>query len=69
MSAHVPGFQSFFMFLHTFVLAKLATSSTRVKSTLNDTTVLPFWSYYLLGIVQDPKHGYSLQNIYGNDGN
>ena len=31
MSTHVPGFLSFFMFLHHFVLAKLATSSTRVN--------------------------------------
>ena len=31
MSTHVPGFQSFFSFLHHFVLAKLATSSIRVK--------------------------------------
>ena len=32
MSIHVPGFQSFFSgFLHHFVLAKLATSSIRVK--------------------------------------
>ena len=27
----MPGFQSFFRFLHHFVLAKLATSSIRVK--------------------------------------
>ena len=27
MNTHVPGFQSFFSFLHHFVLAKLATSS------------------------------------------
>ena len=27
----MPGFQSFFRFLHHFVFAKLATSSTRVK--------------------------------------
>ena len=32
MSTHVPGFRSFFRFLHTFVLAKLATSSIRVIS-------------------------------------
>ena len=33
MSTHVPGFQSFFLviFLHHFVLAKLGTSSIRVK--------------------------------------
>ena len=31
MSTHVPGFQSFSAFLHHFVLAKLTTSSTRVK--------------------------------------
>ena len=31
MSTHFPGFQSFFRFLHHFVLAKLATSSIRVK--------------------------------------
>ena len=33
MSTHLPGFQSFLKsFLHHFVLAKLATSSIRVKS-------------------------------------
>ena len=31
MSTHVPGFQSFFKFLHHFVLAKVATSSIRVN--------------------------------------
>ena len=31
MSPNVPGFQSFFSFLHNFVLAKLASSSIRVK--------------------------------------
>ena len=32
MSTHLLGFQSFFRFLHHFVLAKLATSSIRVNS-------------------------------------
>ena len=31
MSTHKSGLQSFFRFLHQFVLAKLATSSIRVK--------------------------------------
>ena len=31
MSTHMPGVQSFLSFLHDFVLAKLATSSIRVK--------------------------------------
>ena len=31
MSAHVPGFQSFSVFFHHFVLAILATRSIRVK--------------------------------------
>ena len=31
MSTHVSGFQSFFSFLHHFVLAKLATSSIRTN--------------------------------------
>ena len=31
MSTHVPGFQSFSCYLHHFVLAKLATSNSRVK--------------------------------------
>ena len=31
MSTHLPGFQSFFKFLHHFVLAKLATGSIRVE--------------------------------------
>ena len=34
MSTHVPGFQPLFSFLHHFVLAKLATSSIRVKMLL-----------------------------------
>ena len=32
MSTHLPGFQSFFSFFNHFVLAKLATSSIRVKA-------------------------------------
>ena len=32
MSTHLPGFQSFLRFLHHFVLAKLASSSIRVKN-------------------------------------
>ena len=32
MSAHVPGFQSFLVFLHHSVLAKLATSTIGVKN-------------------------------------
>ena len=31
MSTHVPEFQSFLMFLHHFVMAKLATISIRVE--------------------------------------
>ena len=31
MSTHLPGFLSFFRFLHYFVLAKLATTSIRVN--------------------------------------
>ena len=31
MSTHLPGFQSHSVFLHHFVLAKLATNSIRVK--------------------------------------
>ena len=31
MNTHMPGFQSFPVFLHHFVLAKLATSSITVK--------------------------------------
>ena len=31
MSTHLPGFQSFFRFLHNFVLVKLVTSSIRVN--------------------------------------
>ena len=34
MSTHLPGFQSCFRFLHHLVLAKLATSSIRVKDGL-----------------------------------
>ena len=35
MSTHLNGFQSFFRFLHHFVLAKVATSSIRVKEILS----------------------------------
>ena len=31
MSTHMPGFQSFQAFLHHFVLAKLASSSIKVR--------------------------------------
>ena len=31
MSTHLPGFQSFFLFLHNFILTKLATSRIRVN--------------------------------------
>ena len=31
MRTHMPGFRSFFRFLHHFVMHKLATSSIRVK--------------------------------------
>ena len=34
MSTHLPGIQSFFRFLHHFVLAKLATSSIRVNAAI-----------------------------------
>ena len=34
MSTHLPGFRSFFIFLRDFALAKLATSSIRVKELL-----------------------------------
>ena len=37
MSTHLPGFQPFFRFLHHFVMAKLATSSIRVKHNGADT--------------------------------
>ena len=41
MSTHIPGFQSFFSFLHHFAMAKLATSSIRVKqSCLNILTAI-----------------------------
>ena len=38
MGIHVPGFQSFFSFLHHYVTAKLATSSIRFKTGL----LIPF---------------------------
>ena len=41
MSTHVPGFQSLFMFLHHFVLSKLATSSTKVNWFNQDILTLP----------------------------
>ena len=37
MSTHLPGFQSFSgVFLHHFVLAKLATSNIKVKSVVSE---------------------------------
>ena len=41
MSTHVPGFQSFSGFFHHFVLAKLATSSIRVKRSPQQVTLGP----------------------------
>ena len=35
MGTHLPGFRSFFRFLQHFVLAKLATSSIGVKTSLH----------------------------------
>ena len=40
MSTHMPGFQSFSVFLHHFILAKLANSSIRVKDRFRDFAVL-----------------------------
>ena len=39
MSTHMPGFQSFFRFLHPFVLVKLVTSSIRVNLCSGNITV------------------------------
>ena len=36
MSTHMPGFQSFFRFLHHFVLAEVATTNIRVKFNMED---------------------------------
>ena len=48
MSTHEPGFQSFFRFLHHFVLAKLATNSIRVnKAMLNQTGAIPLSHVFL----------------------
>ena len=52
MSTHLPGFQSFSVFLHHFVLAKIATCSIRVNeciweqmSATNRTSIpADFWS-------------------------
>ena len=40
MSTHIPGFQSFFSFLHYFVLVELATISIRVKVKMYVTLIL-----------------------------
>ena len=50
MSTHLPGFQSFsFVFLHRFVLAKVATSSIRVKDTIYNSAsnILSNYSQFL----------------------
>ena len=47
MSTHLPGFQTFSVFLHHFVLGKLATSSTRVKKWPNMAS-WPYWVCWLL---------------------
>ena len=58
MSTHVPGFQFFFSFLHHLVLAKLATSSIRVKNEIEllskiflfPTIVVLIWEYSVRAI-------------------
>ena len=48
MSTHVPGFQSFYRFLHHFVLAELATSSITaklVRAVLRATGMNGFFTY------------------------
>ena len=44
MSTHLPGFKSYFRFLHHFVLVKLASSSTSVegKRVLLQWTLVPY---------------------------
>ena len=41
MSTHMPGFQSFFRFLHHFVLVKFATSSIKVNR---------YFSYFIISL-------------------
>ena len=40
MSTYVPGFQSFFFFLHYFILTKLAPSSIRVNTSTYISTIM-----------------------------
>ena len=49
MSTHLPGFQSFFRFLHHFGFAKLATSSIRVNGSIRHVPGY-CWGYFR------PKH-------------
>ena len=51
MNTYLPGFQSFFMFLHHFVLAKIATSSIRVK------VHFVHLGFFLLAMNDSPVHG------------
>ena len=44
MSTHVPGFMSFFMFLHDFLLTKLASRSIRVN-------LMQYIVYYVIHII------------------
>ena len=46
MSTHVPRFQSFFRFLHHFLLGKLATSSIRVNTYCQPQTRQPGVQYF-----------------------
>ena len=56
MSTHLPGFQSFSNFLHHFVLAKLATSSIRVKQLSVDSRIVYASWRICRGLVVNPPN-------------
>ena len=63
MSTHVPGFQSFFVFLHHFVLATLATSSIGV----NNMTLLQTFRKFIIKVIFESLAGpdYGLESLLG----
>ena len=62
MSTHVPGFQSFSVFLHPFVLVIYATSSIRVKGDLVTMATAPQYEIYPLLHIRHSVHSEHFNN-------
>ena len=67
MSTHMPGFQSFFRFLRHFVLAKLATSSIRVKNMKCYLQAKEIHIIFLLSVNLSQLVKYPLKSWHGHD--